>query len=37
MIWKNGNIYEGDFFENMREGFGNLHFANGDIYKGTFV
>ena len=29
-------MYEGEWKENMREGYGIYHFKNGRIYKGQF-
>ena len=31
-----GNIYEGNFYLNVREGKGRLIYENGDIYRGDF-
>lgn len=34
--WRNGNVYEGDFFKGLMEGYGVYTLSNGDVYKGTF-
>ena len=36
-IFADGNIYNGDFIDNRREGKGTFIFADGDIYTGSFV
>ena len=33
---KEGHIYEGEFRNGMKEGFGVFRFKEGDIYKGQF-
>ena len=30
--WKDGNVYEGMFFMNNREGFGTLMHSTGDLF-----
>ena len=32
----NGDEYEGDLIDGRYNGYGELKFANGDIYKGYF-
>ena len=32
----NGDIYEGDFVNDVFHGFGTLHYANGTEYSGEF-
>ena len=34
MKWPNGTSYEGQYYLDAREGQGECHFANGDVYKG---
>ena len=34
--YKNGEIYEGDWKNNVREGQGSMKFKDGKIYKGTW-
>lgn len=36
MIDKNGNEYEGEFLNGMKNGMGKLKYTNGDMYIGTF-
>ena len=31
-----GNIYDGEFIEGMKQGVGKLNFANKDLYVGNF-
>ena len=35
-VYKNGDIYEGQFSEGKRHGRGTYRFANGDIYEGEY-
>ena len=38
IIYDNGNIYEGEIQNNMRNGTGKLTFKkSGDIYEGSFI
>lgn len=34
MTWENGDVYEGDFIQNVRQGHGEMRFHNGDRYVG---
>lgn len=34
--WQNGDIYEGDYVEDRREGTGIKYYANGDTYEVIF-
>ena len=34
MLWPNGDMYEGEFVTNCRQGYGKMIFANGDTYEG---
>ena len=36
IYYKNGDIYEGEFKNNMYDGIGVYYFKNGDRYKGEF-
>ena len=36
MKYANGNKYEGDWKNDIREGVGIFYFSNGDYYKGEF-
>ena len=29
----NGDVYEGDWLDNMKHGYGIYRFSNGDIYE----
>jgi hypothetical protein len=33
--YPNGNKYDGDFVDNLKEGYGVLHYANGEKYEVT--
>lgn len=37
MKYNNGDIYEGDFRDDMRNGNGTLRYANQSIYSGEFL
>lgn len=32
--YKDGNQYVGHYWEDRKEGYGELYYSNGDIYKG---
>ena len=32
--WSSGQYYEGEFFIDMRDGFGKMVWVNGDVYEG---
>jgi hypothetical protein len=32
-----GNVYEGDWKSNMRNGKGILYYANGDVFEGEWI
>jgi hypothetical protein len=36
LTYPNGDIYEGQFFEDKISGKGKVYYANGDIYDGQF-
>ena len=36
VTYDNGDKYEGDFVDNVKEGKGIYYFSNGDIYEGEF-
>ena len=36
-MFKNGNIYEGEFIDNIISGKGTYTTKNGDIYIGNFI
>lgn len=35
-MWVNGDIYLGEFHNNLKHGFGMEWFGNGDRYKGEY-
>lgn len=35
--YQNGDVYEGKFFENKREGEGVYNFSTGEIYNGGWA
>ena len=37
MWWPDGAVYQGDFFDGFRDGYGLHDFANGDRYEGRVV
>jgi hypothetical protein len=37
MIYINGDVYEGNWADNLREGKGKMIYANGDIYEGNWL
>ena len=36
LIWKDGSIYEGNWVNDMKHGYGIMKYENGDIYKGEW-
>ena len=30
----NGDVYDGDFNDNLRDGFGKMEYAEGNVYEG---
>lgn len=36
MKYADKKVYEGEFFENQKKGYGTLKYKNGKIYKGYF-
>lgn len=36
MIFSNGNKFEGEWKDNLKNGKGVLYFLNGDVYIGHF-
>lgn len=36
-IWKNGDVYEGDWVNNEITGKGKFTWKNGDVYEGDFI
>ena len=37
MIYYNGNNYEGDWKNNLKEGYGIMKYGNGDEFNGNWV
>ncbi len=37
MIFSNGNKFEGEWKDNLKNGKGVLYFLNGDVYIGHFL
>jgi len=35
--WNDGKRYEGDFVNDLKQGYGELIWANGRIYKGNWL
>ena len=35
--WKNGDVYDGEWKNDCRDGKGNFKWANGNIYKGDWI
>ena len=35
-LMKNGDVYDGDWYEGKKDGFGKMTYANGDIYDGEW-
>ena len=35
--WSNGDVYDGEWKDNLMDGEGSLRLADGTIYKGTFA
>ena len=33
-IWKNGNIYEGEYYKNKRSGKGTFKYTDGSVFIG---
>jgi hypothetical protein len=36
MIFKNGELYEGDYVNDLKHGFGKYTFSDGKIYEGEW-
>ena len=36
-MWADGNVYEGDFVDDFRDGFGVYKWADGSLYEGQFM
>jgi len=36
MIFKNGSFYEGEWDDDMLNGYGRLIYSNGDMYEGEW-
>lgn len=36
-MWKNGDKYEGEWYESLKHGNGTDIFGNGDLYSGVYV
>ena len=37
MTFANGNMYEGEFKDDMKHGEGKFTYANGDVYEGDYA
>ena len=37
MVWPDGRKYDGQFVKNIKQGYGELHYADGSIYKGQWM
>ena len=35
-MWNDGSLYQGEWHENMANGYGRLIHADGDIYEGQW-
>ena len=36
-MYSDGETYEGQWVNNVKEGFGKYTYANGDVYEGEYV
>ena len=36
VVFENGDVYEGDFVNNIKEGYGIMSYNNGEKYQGEF-
>ena len=36
VVFKNGSVFQGEWQQNMANGFGSLKFPNGDSYEGDY-
>lgn len=34
--WPNGDQFKGNYFQDFRDGYGEMHYANGSIIKGIW-
>lgn len=34
--WAEGNIYKGDYVNDLREGFGEMFWTDGTVFKGSW-
>jgi hypothetical protein len=35
--YSNGNIYEGDWKDDLKSGRGKMNYSNGEVYEGMWV
>ena len=35
--WKSGNIYKGNYKNDLRNGYGEMYWTDGSVYKGNWV
>lgn len=35
--WESGNVYKGDYKEDLRDGYGEMFWTDGSVYKGDWV
>ncbi len=35
-IWRSGNFYKGQFFNDKRQGYGEMYWVEGSYYKGMW-
>lgn len=36
IVYENGDVYYGDWVDDIRDGKGKLEYKNGDVYEGDF-
>jgi hypothetical protein len=37
MNYQNKDVYDGEWLNDMCNGYGNMEFKNGDIYLGSYI